>query len=60
MIFKWFEKDSAVQGGSVLGYVARYVTDRDLARDLESSPYTVEFLEYDWRLNGPPPQAKAQ
>lgn len=53
MIFKWFEKDFAARGGSVLGYVARYVTDQGLARDLESSPYTIEFLEYDWRLNGP-------
>ncbi|MDE3225900.1 MAG: DUF547 domain-containing protein [Nitrospirota bacterium] len=56
MIFKWFEKDFAAQGGSVLGYVARYVTDQGLARDLESSPYTIEFLEYDWRLNGPAPK----
>ncbi len=60
MVFSRFEADFAAQSGSVLGYVARYVTDQDLARDLESSPYTIEFLEYDWRLNGPSPQAKAQ
>jgi hypothetical protein len=60
MIFSWFEADFAAQSGSVLGYVARYVTDQDLARDLESSPYTVEFLEYDWRLNGPPPKTHAE
>lgn len=59
MIFKWFAEDFASQDGSVLGYVARYVTDQDLARDLESSPYRVEFLEYDWRLNGPPPRIGA-
>nr|MBI3613791.1 DUF547 domain-containing protein [Nitrospirota bacterium] len=56
MIFKWFEEDFAAQGGSVLGYVARYVTDQDLAHDLAASPYTVEFLQYDWRLNGPYPK----
>ena len=60
MIFSWFEADFVAQSGSVLGYVARYVTDQDLVRDLESSSYTIEFLEYDWRLNGPPPKAKAE
>lgn len=60
MIFKWFEEDFSAQAGSLLGYVARYVADQDLARDLAASPYTVEYLEYDWRLNGPPPKTKAE
>jgi hypothetical protein len=58
-IFDWFEPDFSAQAGSVLGYVARYVEDRDLARDLTASPYRVEFVEYDWRLNGPPPKPKS-
>jgi len=60
MIFNWFEADFAAEAGSVLGYVGRYLADRDLARDLAESPYTVEFLDYDWRLNGPPPKTKAE
>jgi hypothetical protein len=55
MIFKWFEEDFVVHSGSLLKYVRPYVADPDLARELEFTPYTVQFLEYDWRLNGPPP-----
>lgn len=55
MIFRWFEEDFVAHSGSLLNYVRRYVADPDLARELESTPYTVQFLEYDWRLNGPPP-----
>jgi len=54
MIFKWFEEDFTAHSGSLLGYVKRYVADPQLARDLESVPYRVEFLEYDWNLNGIP------
>jgi hypothetical protein len=56
MIFKWFEDDFAERNGSLLGYVARYVADPQLGRELASGVYTVEFLDYDWRLNGPSPQ----
>ena len=55
MIFYWFREDFEAHSGSLINYVKRYVADPDLARDLEAIPYKVEFLEYDWRLNGPPP-----
>lgn len=56
MIFQWFEKDFAARaGGSLLNYVARYLDDQDLAREVVSTPYRVEFMDYDWRLNGVPP-----
>jgi len=55
MIFKWFEPDFQAAAGSLLAYVQRYVADAELAGDLANSRYTVAFLEYDWRLNGPPP-----
>ena len=58
MIFRWFEEDFVAHSGSLLNYVRRYVADPDLARELESTPYTVQFLEYDWRLNGPPPERR--
>jgi hypothetical protein len=55
MIFQWFEEDFVAHSGSLLGYVKRYVADPDLARDLETTLYSMEFIGYDWRLNGPPP-----
>jgi hypothetical protein len=56
MIFQWFEKDFADAAGSVLAYVARYVDDSELAKELAQSGYRIEFLEYDWSLNGIPPK----
>ncbi len=56
MIFSWFEEDFTRQTGSLTGYVRRYVADRELSEDLKSSSYRVKFLEYDWRLNGRPPE----
>lgn len=58
MIFKWFTSDFTDHAGSLLRYIARYVADPDLARELRATPYAIEFLEYDWRLNGPPPEER--
>jgi hypothetical protein len=55
MIFQWFEKDFAQASGSVLAYIARYVDDPELAKELIQPGYRIECLEYDWRLNGIPP-----
>ena len=56
MIFKWFETDFADAAGSVLVYIARYVDDPELAKDLMQPGYRIEYLEYDWSLNGTPPK----
>ena len=56
MIFKWFAKDFEARSGSVLNFVGEYVQDTSLKQDLSAADYTVEFLDYDWSLNGPPPQ----
>lgn len=58
-IFDWFEEDFAAAAGSVLAYVSRYVNDRELARELSEQRYRVEYLDYDWGLNGIPPKEKA-
>ncbi|HEY5626979.1 MAG TPA: DUF547 domain-containing protein [Nitrospira sp.] len=58
MIFKWFEEDFVGTAGSVLAFVARYVNDPELARDLMQPGYRVEYLEYDWSLNGIPPKER--
>ncbi len=55
MIFQWFEEDFAAARGSLLAYVRHYVTDAALAKELEEQAYRVEFLDYDWSLNGVPP-----
>ena len=52
MIFKWFEGDFTAHSGLLLSYVKRYVADPELAHELENAPYRIEFLEYDWSLNG--------
>lgn len=55
-IFDWFEPDFVQAAGSVSSYVARYVDDPELAKELKESKYRVEYLEYDWSLNGIPPK----
>lgn len=58
-IFDWLEEDFAAAAGSVLAYVSQYVNDRELARELSEQDYRVEYLDYDWSLNGIPPMEKA-
>lgn len=55
MIFNWFMEDFIAHSGSVIQYIKPYLEDPVLVKDLELRPYRVEFLEYDWRLNGVPP-----
>lgn len=54
MIFKWYDDEFETAAGSVLKYIARYVDDPLLARELDA--YTVRYLSYDWSLNGTPPR----
>lgn len=55
-IFKWFDDDFSRAAGSVLAYLTRYVNDPELAQDLKQSDYRIEYLDYDWSLNGIPPK----
>lgn len=54
MIFKWYDDEFENAAGSVLKYVARYVNDAALAQELAQGDYAVEYLPYDWSLNGAP------
>ncbi len=56
-IFEWFEPDFRAHGEALLNYVRRYVGDPELAADLATQPYRIEFLDYDWHLNGKEPHA---
>lgn len=54
-IFKWFAEDFEGPAGSVQKYVSRYVADPEVARALANDGYKVEWIDYDWTLNGTPP-----
>jgi hypothetical protein len=60
MIFQWFEKDFADAAGSVLAYIAHYVDDPELAKEIAQPGYRIEYLEYDWNLNGIAPKELAR
>jgi hypothetical protein len=59
-IFDWFIDDFVSHSGSLTKYVAQYVEDPELAEELLKDTYQIEFLEYDWNLNGIPQAAAAR
>jgi hypothetical protein len=54
-IFDWFTEDFMAHSGSITAYISQFVTDPVLANELRTTTYEVEFLDYDWNLNGIPP-----
>ncbi|GJL65643.1 MAG: DUF547 domain-containing protein [Nitrospirales bacterium] len=56
-IFDWFMDDFVNHSGSLTRYVAQYVNDPNVAEALTNGQYTVQFLEYDWSLNGIAPES---
>jgi hypothetical protein len=55
-IFEWHEKDFVRDAGSVQKWLAKYVSDADVAKDLAADAYQIEYLKYDWSLNGTAPK----
>jgi hypothetical protein len=55
-IFKWFAEDFEASAGSAQKFIAKYVSDPDIAKDLAADGYKVKFLDYSWSLNGTPPK----
>jgi hypothetical protein len=55
-IFEWHEKDFVRDAGSVQKWLAKYVSDADVAKDLAADAYQIEHLKYDWSLNGTAPK----
>lgn len=54
-IFKWFDMDFEKTAGTVQKFIAKYVSDPEVAKDLAADGYKVEYLDYSWSLNGTPP-----
>ncbi|MFO1283316.1 MAG: DUF547 domain-containing protein [Burkholderiales bacterium] len=54
-IFKWFDEDFR-GAGSVQRTIAKFVADPDVAKGLAQDGYKVEWIDYDWNLNGTPPR----
>ncbi len=54
-IFKWFDMDFEKSAGTVQKFIAKYVSDPEVAKDLASDGYKVKYLDYSWSLNGTPP-----
>jgi Protein of unknown function, DUF547 len=54
-IFDWHEKDFVRDAGSVQKWLAKYVNDTEVAKDLAAEGYKIEYIKYDWSLNGMQP-----
>jgi hypothetical protein len=52
-IFDWNRKEFERDGGSILRYVAQFVSGSATSRWLSARLLPPEFLEYDWTLNQP-------
>ncbi len=50
-IFKWFEEDFIDAAGTLQAYLAPYV-DGETAALLGDGAFSVQYLDYDWTLNG--------
>lgn len=51
-IFDWFEEDFSNHSGSVQKYLAQYVKDSSFMQKLEAEELKVDFLAFNWKLNG--------
>jgi hypothetical protein len=51
-IFKWFNEDFTP---SPQKFIARYAADPEAAKLLAGEGFKVDFIDYDWGLNGTPP-----
>ena len=51
-IFRWFEMDFVEAAGSLQAYLAQFVEDEKAVDLLERDAFEVDYLRYDWSLNG--------
>lgn len=53
-IFNWFDEDFR-GAGSTQRFIAPYVADPAVAKGLAADQFKVEWIDYDWNLNGNAP-----
>ena len=51
-IFKWFEEDFVAASGTLQAYLAPFVESETVAARLREGAFEVDYLKYDWSLNG--------
>ena len=51
-IFLWFKTDFEKHSGSVQKYISNFVTDDARKQHLLEKNHRINFLKYDWNLNG--------
>lgn len=56
MIFDWFREDFDKHAGSVARYLAPYLEDKAAAAGFAADDWRIDYLDYDWNLNGVPPR----
>ena len=54
-IFDWFKSDFTNHSGTVEKYIAQYINDESVAKNLSAGKYKIKHLKYDWSLNGTGP-----
>lgn len=57
-IFDWYRDEFEDEAGSLERYVASHVMHAETADALRAGRLKLEFLEYDWSLNGAPPSGE--
>ncbi len=53
-IFDWFPEDFKKHSGSVQKFLANFVADTAITQLLNEDAFRIEYLKYDWSLNGTP------
>lgn len=53
-IFDWYEDEFEAEAGSLEAWLANYVDDARLRESLLNDDWDIDFLDYDWSLNGTP------
>ena len=53
-IFDWYDDEFTAAGGSLQGFLASYADNPALRASLGNEDWDIDFMDYDWSLNGDP------
>lgn len=53
-VFEWHAEQFGEDDAAVLAFVAGYVRDEEKAKALTTGTFEIEYLDYDWSINGRP------